>query len=145
MCFLEVDEGKGPCIRIIEYRNPPMRVSIPPPSHRRRRYSSSSSDSSSSNSSSHSSTIVCPPRHAPRSHSHPRHCESPRPSYTTVSRRRVRTLEESLGPGPRWKGWWFGSRESLPERRCVEYIEPEVRRVRDRRPMWEEEVEYIRR
>ncbi|KAF5856592.1 hypothetical protein ETB97_007119 [Aspergillus alliaceus] len=120
MCFLEVDEGKGPCIRIIEYRNPPMRVSIPPPSHRRRRYSSSSSDSSSSsssNSSSHNSTIVCPPRHAPRSHSHSHHCESPRPSYTTVSRRRVRTLEESLGLAPRRKGWWFGSRESLPERR----------------------------
>ena len=57
-------------------------------------------------------------------------------------------MEESV-PISRWKGWWLGSRDFVPERRCVEYIEPEVREVRGRererrRPMWEEDVEYIR-
>ncbi|KAB8074724.1 hypothetical protein BDV29DRAFT_173208 [Aspergillus leporis] len=154
MCFLEIDnDGKGPCVRVVEYRAPSMRVSVPPPPphgrRRRRRYSSSSSSSSDS-CSTHDSTTVCPPRHSTHSdshhHHHHHHSPSPSSSYTTMSRTRIRTLEESLAPIYRWRGRWFGSREPLPDHRCVEYVEPEIRRVRERRrPMWLEDVEYIRR
>ncbi|KAF7179538.1 hypothetical protein CNMCM7691_008473 [Aspergillus felis] len=53
MCFLEVDEGPGPGVRVVEYRPGTLRVSIPGP--RRRRSSSSSGSSSGSSSSSSSS------------------------------------------------------------------------------------------
>ncbi|KAF4173357.1 hypothetical protein CNMCM8694_000915 [Aspergillus lentulus] len=56
MCFLEVDDGPGPGIRVVEYRPGTLRVSVPGPRRRRSSCSSSGSGSSSSSSSSGSSS-----------------------------------------------------------------------------------------
>ncbi|GFF22625.1 hypothetical protein IFM46972_00385 [Aspergillus udagawae] len=166
MCFLEVDDGPGPGVRVVEYRPGTLRVSIPGPLRRRSSCSSSSgsssssssSDSSSSSSSHHSSsssssssddtTIVIasrPSHHHHHQHHHHSWSPEPEPSYTTVQRTRVRTRSESIVPLRRR---FFDSppRSPSPLYRCVRYVEPGGwGRARLHHPgrVWEEEVRYV--
>jgi hypothetical protein len=73
----------------------------------------------------------------PHSHSHCSPPPSPRESYTTITRRHVRTRQETIYP--------VGLHtECLPASRYVEYVEPCSDRRRLLGRAWEEgEVEYI--
>ncbi|KAL4784304.1 hypothetical protein BJX76DRAFT_327651 [Aspergillus varians] len=138
MCFSDSDSDDDDrrSIHVTEYRSRPLRASFPP---RVRQRCPSPPLSPPARHCHNTTTIIYPPRPSiSSSHYSPPH--SPRASYTTITRKHVRTRQETIYPV-----WWTAPlsrshRECAPPSpRYVEYVEP-GRRQRG----WEEaDIEYI--